>query len=182
MPLNLVIAVNQASAPAFDPANYWVAVVTAAGIYALTSFPLWDRIGTAMREGRDTPNWLYLCAVVGIVLPLAAIWMALDQLSEDPVPAPAGSATFLVPFTLIVAFFIRCFFPLFLSRTDSEDTAGPSPAGPVPATTGPVPASDGPAALADGPAAQRRRRRLSPWVAGLAGLACGAVLRGRRTR
>ena len=44
-----------AEAP-FDPANFWVAVVTAVGLYALTAFPLWDHIGEASREGREAPT------------------------------------------------------------------------------------------------------------------------------
>ncbi len=160
----------------YDPANFWVAVVTAAGLYALTAFPLWDHIGEASREGREAPTWIFALAAAGTMLPIAYVLMALDQLTQNPVPDPEHtSAVWTIPILLAASLVIRTLTPLFLGRTTTPPTP-PGPEGTTEATPRRLP---------------RRQSRLphpSRLLAGEGGChgprgqrgRCGAVLSRRR--
>lgn len=165
-----------AGAP-YDPANFWVAVVTAVGLYALTAFPLWDHIWEASREGREAPTWIIVLAAVGIVLPMAGVLMALEQLTENPIPEPEyTSAAWIIGTLLAVSFLIRVLTPLFLGRTTTPLTPpgleGPAEVTPLPPASAPI--------EAPAPSPSPRRRGWVPWAAGAAGVAAGAVLSRRR--
>lgn len=165
-----------AEAP-FDPANFWVAVVTAVGLYALTAFPLWDHIGEALREGRGAPTWIFLLAATGTALPVAGVLMALDQLTQNPVPDPAyTSAIWIIPILLTASFVIRVLTPLLLGRTATPPTPpgleGTAEVDPLPPASAPI--------EAPAPIPSPRRRGWVPWAAGVAGVAAGAVLSRRR--
>nr|PLA41451.1 hypothetical protein CYJ94_11200 [Micrococcus luteus] len=162
----------------YDPANFWVAVVTAAGLYALTAFPLWDHIGEASREGREAPTWIFALAAAGTMLPIACVLMALDQLTKNPVPDPEHtSAVWTIPILLAASLVIRALTPLFLGRTTTPLTP-PGPEGTTEATPPPPPASA--PIEAPAPSPSPRRRGWVPWAAGAAGVAAGAVLSRRR--
>ncbi|MCV7583865.1 hypothetical protein M3C00_007720 [Micrococcus luteus] len=165
-----------AGAP-YDPANFWVAVVTAVGLYALTAFPLWDHIGEASREGREAPTWIFVLAAAGAMLPVAGVLMALDQLTKNPVPEPEHtSAIWTIAIMLTASLVIRVLTPLFLDRT----TTPPTPPGLVgTAEVTPLPPASAPIE-APAPSPSPRRRRWVPWAAGAAGVAAGAVLSRRR--
>lgn len=161
----------------YDPANFWVAVVTAVGLYALTAFPLWDHIGEASREGREAPTWIFLLATTGTMLPVAGVLMALDQLTKNPVPDPAHtSAIWTIAIMLAVSFVIRVLTPLFLGRTTTPPTPpgleGTAEVTPRPPASAPI--------EAPAPSPSPRRRGWVPWAAGAAGVAAGAVLSRRR--
>ncbi|MEI5005453.1 hypothetical protein RB202_09810 [Micrococcus yunnanensis] len=165
-----------AEAP-FDPANFWVAVVTAVGLYALTAFPLWDHIGEALREGREAPTWIFALASVGTMLPVAGVLMALAQLTQNPVPSPEhASAIWIIAIMLGGSFVIRVLTPLFLGRTTTPLTPpgleGTTEVTPLPPASAPI--------EAPAPSPSPRRRGWVPWAAGAAGVAAGAVLSRRR--
>ncbi|WP_201294467.1 hypothetical protein, partial [Micrococcus sp. 116] len=127
----------------YDPANFWVAVVTAVGLYALTAFPLWDHIGETLREGREAPTWIFLLATTGTMLPVAGVLMALDQLTQNPVPDPAyTSAIWIIAIMLAVSFVIRVLTPLFLGRTTTPPTppglVGTAEVIPLPPASAPI--------------------------------------------
>lgn len=161
----------------YDPANFWVAVVTAVGLYALTAFPLWDHIGEASREGREAPTWIFALAAAGTMLPVAGVLMALGQLSTNPVPDPAyTSAIWIIAIMLGVSFVIRVLTPLFLGRTTTPLTPpgleGAAEVAPLPPASAPI--------EAPAPSPSPRRRGWVPWAAGAAGVAAGVVLSRRR--
>lgn len=161
----------------YDPANFWVAVVTAVGLYALTAFPLWDHIGETLREEREAPTWIFALAAAGTALPVAGVLMALDQLSTNPVPDPAyTSAIWTIAIMLGVSFAIRVLTPLFLDRTTTPPTPpgleGTAEVTPLPPASAPI--------EAPAPSPSPRRRGWVPWAAGAAGVAAGAVLSRRR--
>mgnify|MGYP006955590621 CR=1 FL=1 len=161
----------------YDPANFWVAVVTAVGLYALTAFPLWDHIGETLREKREAPTWIFLLATTGTALPVAGVLMALDQLSTNPVPDPAyTSAIWIIAIMLGGSFLIRVLTPLFLDRTTTPPTPpgleGTAEVAPLPPASAPI--------EAPAPSPSPRRRGWVPWAAGAAGVAAGAVLSRRR--
>lgn len=165
-----------AEAP-FDPANFWVAAVTAVGLYALTAFPLWDHIGEALREEREPPTWIFLLASVGTALPVAGVLMALNQLTKNPVPSPEHtSAIWTIAIMLGGSFVIRILTPLLLGRTTTPPTPpgleGTAEVTPLPPASAPI--------EAPAPIPSPRRRGWVPWAAGAAGVAAGAVLSRRR--
>lgn len=165
-----------AGAP-YDPANFWVAVVTAMGLYALTAFPLWDHIWEASREGRKAPTWIYLPAAAGTIMPIAGVLLALEQLTKNPVPEPEHNcAAWAIAFLLTASFLIRVLIPLFLGRTTTPLTPpgleGPAEVTPLPPASAPI--------EAPAPSPSPRRRGWVPWAAGAAGVVAGAVLSRRR--
>lgn len=154
-----------------------MAVVTAVGLYALTAFPLWDHIGEALREERGAPTWIFLLAATGTALPVAGVLMALDQLTQNPVPDPEHtSAIWIIPILLTASFLIRVLTPLLLGRTTTLPTPpgleGTAEVTPLPPASAPI--------EAPAPSPSPRRRGWVPWAAGAAGVAAGAVLSRRR--
>ena len=161
----------------YDPANFWVAVVTAVGLYALTAFPFWDRIWEASREGRKAPTWIVALAAAGAMLPIAGVLLALEQLTKNPVPEPEHNcAAWAIAILLIASFLIRVLTPLFLDRTTTPPTPpgleGTAEVTPLPPASAPI--------EAPAPIPSPRRRGWVPWAAGAAGVAAGAVLSRRR--
>ena len=161
----------------YDPANFWVAVVTAVGLYALTAFPLWDHIGETLREEREPPTWIFVLATAGTALPVAGVLMALGQLTKNPVPEPEHTrAVWTIAILLAASLVIRALTPLFLGRTTTPLTPpgseGTAEVTPLPPCSAPI--------EAPAPSPSPRRRGWVPWAAGAAGVAAGAVLSRRR--
>lgn len=107
-----------------DPANFWLGLIAAVGLFALSSFPAWDRLVRASTAGQKVGirRWsAFLTA--GFLLPLAMLLMALSSLAQDPVPKPDDwqKAVALIGVTVLVT--LRAFFPLL---PEVEQATNPS--------------------------------------------------------
>lgn len=91
----------------FDPANFWFALVTAAGVYALSGFPWWDRMLAAWGTGRRMTVRTALAGILGIFVPLGVILSGLGALAANPVLPTDGPQAVVSIFALGACFVLR---------------------------------------------------------------------------
>lgn len=107
-----------------DPANFWLGLIAAVGLFALSSFPAWDRLVRASTTGQKVGIRRGAALLtVGFLLPLSMLWMALGSLAQDPVPKPDDRQTAAALLGLAVLVAVRAFFPLL---PDVEQATSPS--------------------------------------------------------
>lgn len=107
-----------------DPANFWLGLIAAVGLFALSSFPAWDRLVRASTAGQKVGIRRGTALVtVGFLLPLSMLWMALGSLAQDPVPKPDDGQTAVALLALAVLVAVRAFFPLL---PEVEQATSPS--------------------------------------------------------
>ena len=95
-----------------DPANFWLGLIAAVGLFALSGFPAWDRLIADMQAGK-TKNLRRkaLIFTMMILLPLALLLTALAALGTDPVPNPNNWQKTVSLCALGVCVLFRALFP-----------------------------------------------------------------------
>lgn len=146
-----------------DPANFWLGLIAAVGLFALSGFPAWDRLIADMQAGK-TKNLRRktLIFTMMILLPLALLLIALAALGTDPVPNPNNWQKTLSVFALGVCVLFRALFP---SPPNAEQAAPP--------TIVAAPQDSTP---------REERRRLTLRDAAWPALVIGSFVAGRRCR
>lgn len=106
-----------------DPANFWLGLIAAVGLFALSGFPAWDRLIADMQAGK-TKNLRRkaLIFTMMILLPLALLLTALAALGTDPVPNPNNWQKTVSLCALGVCVLFRALFP---SPPNAEQAAPP---------------------------------------------------------
>lgn len=107
-----------------DPANFWLGLIAAVGLFALSSFPAWDRLLADAKAGKKTTlRRRSVFATLGMLLPLSLLLTALGSLGMDPVPVPTDwqKGTALAGLAVLVT--VRA---VFSGIPDAEQTPPPT--------------------------------------------------------
>ena len=146
-----------------DPANFWLGLIAAAGIFALANFPAWDRIVEAGKIDKEKGSMARLLFLTfGILAPFALLVRSLGALGENPVRTPGE----LEKVVLLLVFGAVIVVRASISQAPAAE-----------ATTNPT------ATVADqDPAPQSKRTRVTLRDTAWATLVAGAFLAGRRQR
>lgn len=152
-----------ASTPAADPANFWLGLIAAAGIFALANFPAWDRIVEAGKIDKEKGSMARLLFLTfGILAPFALLVRSLGALGENPVRTPGE----LEKVVLLLVFGAVIVVRASISQAPAAE-----------ATTNPTAT-----VAAQDPAPQSKRTRVTMRDTALAGLVVGAFIRERLRR